>query len=321
LTGQDASLYHFVGLPDPPGRKSPPRSSPKNLTTGVTTPSPEMAGARVWLTLATTFLLFSAAFTIYFYLSVVLTAIGRNTAQRGACSRFGRQPVSASAWSTHGGTRKVVATMLLFVMADFALLPFISGLPSRLSSFGTCVGGAYSYLRLRGISPAPAPLVLGQNNSGTFLETTVAGIVGAAGNQVFGAHSYGPRGGGGRRACRCKIGTVNQKNPSNRLTCLSRRALQIMRRFRGPHQLRRDLGTRGSLPDNSRLPARLTNTVGSEALRIYRYNNHIRVPSFILSGAPTQPLKFMIFFSLSSIRPLEPSFGCGPLADLQEPVP
>jgi DHA1 family inner membrane transport protein len=160
-----------------------------------------LADARIGLTLATTFLFFSAAFTIYTYLSVVFgRAIGGNPA---LLSGF------LVLWGTAGtisnlmvgrlvdsiGSRKVLITMLIIVIADFALLPWSSGhrwsaIPA-IVIWGACGWGILvpQQHRMVTIAPSLAPIVLGLNNSATFLGTTAAGLIGAVGLQWVG----GPR--------------------------------------------------------------------------------------------------------------------------------
>jgi MFS transporter, DHA1 family, inner membrane transport protein len=162
-----------------------------------------LADVRIGLTLATTFLFFSAAFTIYTYLSVVFAgAIGGNPA---------RLSLLLVLWGTAGtvsnlvvgrlvdsiGNRKVLVTMLAFVIADFFLLPWTSGhlwsaIPAIIV-WGACGWGILvpQQHRIVGIAPSIAPLVLGLNNSATFLGTTVAGIIGAVGIKVIGGNHLG----------------------------------------------------------------------------------------------------------------------------------
>ena len=45
--------------------------------------------------------------------------------------------------------------------------------------------------RLVALQPALAPVVLGLNNTGTYLGVTSAGIIGALGIQTIGAHNLG----------------------------------------------------------------------------------------------------------------------------------
>jgi MFS transporter, DHA1 family, inner membrane transport protein len=162
-----------------------------------------LSDSRVGLTLTSTFLFFTAAFTIYTYLSVVFDrAIGGNTVvlsgllvlwgAAGTVSNFlvGRL-VDAI------GNRKVLATMLLFVVADFVLLPWTSAhlwtaIPAILV-WGFCGWGMLvpQQHRIVGIAPALAPIVLGLNSSATFLGTTAAGVVGAIGIQMVGGPKLG----------------------------------------------------------------------------------------------------------------------------------
>ncbi|WP_158901748.1 MFS transporter [Burkholderia sp. L27(2015)] len=162
-----------------------------------------LADARIGLTLATTFLFFAAAFTIYTYLSVVFDrAIGGNSAMLGgflvlwgAAGTVSNLMVGRLVDSI--GSRKVLITMLVIMIADFALLPWTSGqlwsaIPAILI-WGACGWGILvpQQHRIVTIAPSLAPIVLGLNNSATFLGTTVAGLIGAAGLQVIGGHDLG----------------------------------------------------------------------------------------------------------------------------------
>lgn len=162
-----------------------------------------LADARIGLTLATTFLFFSAAFTIYTYFAVVFDRA------------IGGDPVLLSGllvlWGAAGtvsnlmagrlidaiGNRKVLVAMLAFVFGDFMLLPWTGGnlwtaIPAILL-WGACGWGILvpQQHRIVSIAPAVAPIVLGLNNSATFLGTTAAGIIGAVGIDVVGGHALG----------------------------------------------------------------------------------------------------------------------------------
>jgi MFS transporter, DHA1 family, inner membrane transport protein len=162
-----------------------------------------LSDRRVGLTLASTFLFFTAAFTIYTYLSAVFDrAIDGNTVvlsgllvlwgAAGTVSNFLVGPLVDAI-----GNRKVLATLLLFIVADFVLLPWTS---TRLSTaipailvWGFCGWGMLvpQQHRIVGIAPALAPIVLGLNSSATFLGTTTAGVVGAIGIQMVGGPKLG----------------------------------------------------------------------------------------------------------------------------------
>jgi MFS transporter, DHA1 family, inner membrane transport protein len=162
-----------------------------------------LADARVGLTLATTLLFFSGAFTIYTYFAVVFDrAIAGNPALLG-----GLLVVWGAAGTVSNlmagrvidriGSRKVLITMMAFVFADFVLLPWTgaslwTAIPAILL-WGACGWGVLvpQQHRLVGIAPPIAPIVLGLNNSATFLGTTAAGLIGAAGIDALGGHQLG----------------------------------------------------------------------------------------------------------------------------------
>jgi predicted MFS family arabinose efflux permease len=162
-----------------------------------------LADARVGLTLATTLLFFSAAFTIYTYFAVVFDqAIGGNpTILAGLLVLWGVAGTISNLFTGKLidaiGNRKVLVTFLAFVMVDFLLLPQTSAsiwtaIPAIIL-WGACGWGTLvpQQHRIVGIAPALAPIVLGLNNSATFLGTTAAGIIGAAGIDLLGVDKLG----------------------------------------------------------------------------------------------------------------------------------
>jgi DHA1 family inner membrane transport protein len=157
-----------------------------------------VADAPVALTLFTTILFFTGAFTIYTCFAVVFgRAIGGNA------PLFGGLLV---VWGVAGffsnliagrlidsiSSRKVLNTMLACVLVDFALLHWSSAnlwmAITAIIVWGGCGWGAAVPLQHRLVSIAPpiAPILLGLNNSAIYLGTTAAGIIGAAGIQVLG---------------------------------------------------------------------------------------------------------------------------------------
>lgn len=162
-----------------------------------------LSDRRVGLILSSTFLFFTAAFTIYTYLSVVFA------------QAIGGSPLVLSGllvlWGAAGtvsnvlvgrlvdkiGNRKVLLTMLSFVAVDFALLPWTSGslftaIPA-IVVWGFCGWGMLVPQQHRIVSTAPhiAPIVLGLNNSATFLGTTAAGVLGALTIPIVGGARLG----------------------------------------------------------------------------------------------------------------------------------
>lgn len=162
-----------------------------------------LADARVGLTLATTFLFFSAAFTIYTYFAVVFDrAIGSNPALlSGLLVLWGIAGTASNLMIGRLidaiGNRKVLVIMLVFVLADFILLPWTgsslwTAIPA-IMLWGACGWGILvpQQHRIVGIAPAIAPIVLGLNNSATFLGTTAAEIIGALAIDAVGDYTLG----------------------------------------------------------------------------------------------------------------------------------
>ncbi|MFC0576468.1 MFS transporter [Paraburkholderia solisilvae] len=162
-----------------------------------------LADARIGLTLAATLLFFSGAFTLYTYFAVVFDrAIGGSSAWFGALLVL---------WGAAGtvsnllagrlidkiGAHKVLVAMLVCVMADFVFVPWTgaslwTAVPAVIV-WGACGWGVLvpQQYRIVTIAPAIAPIVIGLNNSAIFFGATAAGVIGAAGIRVFGAHALG----------------------------------------------------------------------------------------------------------------------------------
>jgi MFS transporter, DHA1 family, inner membrane transport protein len=159
-----------------------------------------LADARIGLTLATTFLFLSAAFTIYTYFAVVFdrAIAGNPTVLAGLLVVWGVAGTASNLLAgrliDRIGSRRVLVTMLTFLMADFVLLPWTgaslwSAIPA-VFLWGACGWGSSvpQQHRIVGIAPHIAPIVLGLNNTAVFLGMTAAGIIGAAGIDLFGGH-------------------------------------------------------------------------------------------------------------------------------------
>jgi predicted MFS family arabinose efflux permease len=162
-----------------------------------------LADVRIGLTLATTFLFFSAAFTVYTYFSVVFdrAIAGSPVALSVLLMLWGAagtvSNLMGGRWIDAIGNRQVLVAMLAFVAIDFAVLPWasarlVSAIPA-IVVWGACGWGILvpQQHRIVGIAPAIAPIVLGLNNSATFLGTTAAGLIGAEGLGIVGAHRLG----------------------------------------------------------------------------------------------------------------------------------
>lgn len=162
-----------------------------------------LADARIGLTLSTTLLAMSGIFVIYTYFAVVFDrAIGGNPTTLGILLViWGLAGTAANLLAGRLidsiGTRKVLVTMLLVLAVNIALTPWsgahIESAALAIAIWGGCGWGCLVPLqhRLVSIAPSIAPVVVGLNTSCTYLGVTVAGIVGAAGIQVLGAHDLG----------------------------------------------------------------------------------------------------------------------------------
>jgi predicted MFS family arabinose efflux permease len=162
-----------------------------------------LADTRIGLTLVTTFLFFTGAFTIYTYFAVVFDrAIEGNPALfSGLLVVWGAAGTVSNLLAGRlidtTGSRRVLNIMMAFVLVDFLLLPWTgaslwTAIPAVLV-WGACGWGVLvpQQHRLVGIAPPIAPIVLGLNNSATFLGTTAAGLIGAAGIDGLGGHQLG----------------------------------------------------------------------------------------------------------------------------------
>ena len=155
--------------------------------------------ARVGWTLLTTFLGLAGNFLVYIYFSVVFDRVLVNAIVFGGLLVL---------WGSGGtvtnlvlasildkvGSRKVVLAMLSVLIVDMALIPWASGalwssvlVVAVWGLAGWGIIGPQQY-RLVNIGPAIAPILLGLNTAATYLGTTAAGILGAVGIHLFGAH-------------------------------------------------------------------------------------------------------------------------------------
>jgi predicted MFS family arabinose efflux permease len=167
-----------------------------------------LADVRVGLTLATTFLGLTGIFTVYTYFAVAFDrAIGGNAMVLGALLvLWGAAGTFANLASgrliDRIGSRKVILTMLTVLAIDSALMPWTSrelwtAVPAIViwgaAGWGLLVPQQH---RLVGLAPSIAPVLLGLNTAGSFFGISAAGVVGAVGIQVLGAHNLGIIGAG-----------------------------------------------------------------------------------------------------------------------------
>lgn len=162
-----------------------------------------IADPRIALTLLCTWLYQSGHFIIYTYFTVVFDrAIGRNALLTGALLVI---------WGTSGTVSNLVVGRLADSIGDrkliFAMLIILTLVVATVSWTGASLWttvpalilyGAFSWgllapqqRRLVAIAPQTAPVVLGLNTSCTYLGVTTAGVIGALGIPVVGAHHLG----------------------------------------------------------------------------------------------------------------------------------
>ena len=158
---------------------------------------------RVALTLLTTWFYQSGQFIAYTYLTVVFDrAIGHDHAivslllvAFGVAGTVSNLVVGRLADLM--GNRRLILAMLIVLVLVLASLPWAgatlwTAIPA-LIIWGAVGWGllAPQQHRLVTVAPHSAPVVLGLNTSFTYLGITTAGVIGALGMSVFGAHSLG----------------------------------------------------------------------------------------------------------------------------------
>ena len=162
-----------------------------------------LANRRIGWTLASNLLVQTGTFTVYTYFAVVL-----DRAIRGDTLILGGLLVLWGVAGTYAnlhagrlidriGTQKVLVSFLIVLLITVALLPWSGAyLWSTLLAMVFWGGCAWGQLvpqqhRLVSIAPASAPVVLGLNTSCTYLGVSAAGLIGAAGIRIVGAHNLG----------------------------------------------------------------------------------------------------------------------------------
>jgi predicted MFS family arabinose efflux permease len=162
-----------------------------------------LADKRIGLTLVTTLVAMSGIFTMYTYFAVVFDrAIGGSTlilslllVMWGVAGTFAN--VMAGRMIDAIGSRRVIVTCLVALMATFALAPWSSAsvwtaIPAILI-WGACGWGILvpQQHRLVTMVPAIAPILLGLNTACTYLGVTASAVIGAVGLKAVGAHNLG----------------------------------------------------------------------------------------------------------------------------------
>ncbi len=162
-----------------------------------------LADPRIGFTLLTTLLTMSGIFTVYTYFTVVFDravagngiVLGILLVLWGAAGTFANL-ISGRLIDTVG-SRTVIFLLLAVQVFNTALLPWTgAGLWSAAAAialWGACGWGYLAPQQHRLVTAAPqvAPVVLGLNNSCSYLGVSVGGVVGALGIQIVGAHYLG----------------------------------------------------------------------------------------------------------------------------------
>jgi predicted MFS family arabinose efflux permease len=162
-----------------------------------------LGDSRITLTLLTTLAAYAGAFSVYTYIGVVFD---RATAGNpgllafllmvwGVAAFFGN--LIAGKLTDRFGNRRIIHAALLLGALNFALMPWTSAdswtaLPAAvlwaLCGWGLVVPQQH---RLISLAPAAAPLLMGLNSAALYIGVSAAGVLGAAGIALFGAHQLG----------------------------------------------------------------------------------------------------------------------------------
>jgi predicted MFS family arabinose efflux permease len=159
--------------------------------------------SRVALTLLTTLLAQAGNFIVYTYFAVVFDrAIGGSTAVLGMLlvlwgSAGTVMNLVAGRYLDRIGPRKVLVFMLTILIVNMALIPWAGAWLATglivIVIFGACGWGIQvpQQHRLVHLAPTAIPVVLGLNAAATYFGVSTAGLLGAAGIAVVGAHNLG----------------------------------------------------------------------------------------------------------------------------------
>jgi len=162
-----------------------------------------LADHRIGLTLLTTLLTMSGIFTVYTYFTVAFDRVinGNAAILGGLLVLWGAAGTVSNLLAGRLidviGNRKVIYLALGILVIDTALLPWTgANLWTAAVAIAIWGGCGWGYLvpqqhRLVTVAPQIAPVVLGLNTSCSYLGVSLAGLIGAAGLQVVGAHHLG----------------------------------------------------------------------------------------------------------------------------------
>lgn len=159
--------------------------------------------ARVMLTLLTISLVFTGLFIVHTYIEPSFDRVtGGNPGilaglllLRGVAATAGS--LSVGRLTDRFGTRRIIDVTIAALALDFALLPWTSAslVTAMLALFvwGLCGWGLLvpQQLRLIGITPSAAPLLLGLNQTAIYLAMSASGILGGAALTWFDRHMLG----------------------------------------------------------------------------------------------------------------------------------
>lgn len=159
--------------------------------------------ARVMLTLLTILLVFTGLFMVHTYIDPTLDRVTGGDPRvlagllllRGLAATAGT--LVAGRLTDHFGSRIVINVAIAILLMDFVLLPWTSA--SLLTTVpGLVIWGLFGWgllvpqqLRLIGITPSAAPLLLGLNQTAIYLAVSASGVLGGAAITWFDRHSLG----------------------------------------------------------------------------------------------------------------------------------
>ncbi|GIJ61836.1 MFS transporter [Virgisporangium aurantiacum] len=159
--------------------------------------------ARVAFTLLTTVFLIAGLHTVYTYISVSYdratggggTALAILLCANGVAATVGN--LGSGSLTDRFGSRRIINVALAVAAVDFALMPLTSMYfwtsVLAIVVWGLCGWGVLvpQQHRLIQISPASAPLTIALNASAIYVAVSMAGMMGALGINLVGAHNLG----------------------------------------------------------------------------------------------------------------------------------
>jgi predicted MFS family arabinose efflux permease len=162
-----------------------------------------MGDARVAFTLLTTVFLIAGLHAVYTYISVSYdratdgggTALAILLCANGVAATVGN--LGSGSLTDRFGSRRIINLALAIAAVDFALMPLTSThfwtSVVAVVVWGLCGWGVLvsQQHRLIQISPASAPLAIALNASAIYIAVSMAGMMGALGINLVGAHNLG----------------------------------------------------------------------------------------------------------------------------------